>query len=114
MRGWQRAVVAGADMQRVGAGFGGPDGDLFSFGPRQAAREEILDRQPVNHRRAGDRGLDGAQYVEPETRAVYKRAAVVVGAAVFERRAGMRGQGGQRGQDLDAVVTGPSVAPRPP
>ena len=39
-----RAIMAGGDMQRVGAGRRGPDCDLAAFAERQAAGEEILDR----------------------------------------------------------------------
>ena len=44
-----RAVVAGGDMQRVGAGLRRPDRDRLALVVGQPAVEIILDRQPVDH-----------------------------------------------------------------
>ena len=55
----QRAVMAGRDVQRVGARLRGPDRDLPALRERQAVGEIVVDREPEDHRDA-HRGLDGA------------------------------------------------------
>ncbi len=106
LRRRHRAVVPGGDVQRVGAGLGGPQRDLFAFVEGQSADEEVLDRQAVDHAKPRHCGLHGAQHVEPEAGAVLQAAAVFVGAAVFERRMELRDQVAVRGVDLDAVEAG--------
>mgnify|MGYP003694798781 CR=1 FL=1 len=102
--GRQRTIVAGADVQGVGARVSRPDRDLLALVPRQAAREIILDRQPVDHRHVVDRSLDGAQHLEPEAGAVLEAAAVlVIDAPVLERCVELRDQVAVRGVDLDAI-----------
>ena len=77
-----------------------------AFAVRQPAVEKVLDREPVDHAERRHRGLHRAQHVEAEARAVLERAAVLVGAAVLERRVELRDQIAVRGVDLDAVEAG--------
>ena len=103
LRRRQRAIVAGGDVQRVGAGFRRPDRDLAALVERQPAGEEVLDRQPIDDRHAGHRRLHRAQHFEPEAGAVLQAAAIFVGAPVLERGVELRDQVAVRGVDLDAV-----------
>ena len=106
LRRGQRAIMPGGDVQRVGAGRRGPDRDLPAFAIGQPAGKEILDRQPINHAEARHRRLHRAQHIEPEAGAVFERAAIVVGAAVFERRVKLRNQIAVRGVNFDAIEAG--------
>ena len=103
--------MAGADVQGVGARVSRPDRNLLAFVPWQAAREIVLDRQPINHRHVADRRLDGAQHLKPKASPVFKAAAVLVDAPVLERRVELRDQIAMRGMDLDAIEAGAPGAP---
>ena len=98
--------MPGGDVQRIGARIGRPQRDLLAFVKRQAAVEEVFDRQPVDHAEAGRGGLDRTQDVEPEAGPVLEAAAVLVGAPVFERRVELRDQVAVRGVNFDAVEAG--------
>src|SRR5262249_61035379 len=75
---------------------------------RQSAGEKIFDRQPVDDRHSGNRGLDRAQPLEPEARAVLEAAAVSITAPVFERRMELRNEIAVGGVNFDAVEAGRS------
>ena len=98
--------MAGRDVQGIGAGSRGPERHLLAFGVGHAAGEIVVDRDAKDHRHAAHRGLDRAQHVEPEARAVFERAAVVVGAPVLERGEELRDQVAVGGVDLDAIEAG--------
>ncbi len=106
LRRRQRAVMAGGDVQRVGAGRRRPDRDLPAFAIGQAAGKEILDRKPIDDAEPRHRRLHRAQDVEPEAGAVFELAAIFVGAAVLERRMKLRDQIAVRGMDFDAIEAG--------
>ena len=101
--------MAGRDVQRVGAGLRRPQRDLLAFGVLQPFREIVVDREPVDHRDL-HRRLAGAQHLKADARAVFELAAVLVGAAVLERREELRDQVAVRGMDLDARRSRPSRA----
>ncbi len=98
--------MPGADVQRVGAAFRGPDRDLPAFAERQPAGEKIFHREPVDHADARHRRFHRAQDFETEAGAIFQAAAVFVRAPVFERRVELRDQIAVRGVDLDAIEPG--------
>jgi hypothetical protein len=98
--------VARGDVQRVGAGLGGPQRDLLAFGILQAFGEIVVDRDAEDHRHAGDGRLHRAQHLEAHAGAMLERPAVFVGAAVLERIEELRNQIAVRGVDLDHVEPG--------
>ena len=98
--------MPGGDVQRIGAGGRGPDRDLAAFAIGQPAGKEIFHRQPVDHAETRHRGFHRAQHIEPEAGAVFERAAIVVGAAVLERRVKLRNQIAVRGMNFDAIEAG--------
>ena len=60
----------------------------------------------------GTAALTALQDFKTEARAIFKRAAIFVVAAVFERRMELRDQIAMGGMDFDAVEAGRSRAPR--
>ena len=104
--------MTGADMQRVGAGRGGPDRDLAALAKGQAAGEEILHREPVHDRQIRQRAFHRAQHIETEARAIFQAAAIFVGAAVLEWCVELRDQIAMRGVNFDAIETGRLRTPR--
>ncbi len=90
-------------MQRVGAGRRGPERDLPAFFKNKSAGKEIFDREPVDHAEVRHRGFHRTQHFQAEAGAVLERAAILVSAAVFERRMKLRNQITVRGVDFDAI-----------
>ena len=106
LRRRQRPVMAGGDVQRVRAGFRGPQRDLSALAKRHAAGKVILDRQPINHGDARNLLLHRAQNEQAEAGAVEQAAAEFVGAVVFKRRVKLRNQIAVRGVNFDAIESG--------
>ena len=108
----QRPVMAGRDVERIGARLRRPDRDLAALLVGHAVGKIVLDREPVDDAERRRRGLDRAQHLEPEAGAVRERAAIGVGAAVLERGVELRDQIAVGGVDLDAVEAGLAGADR--